>query len=187
MAVLSCESIDAILKKVDEWFAEGCNCIHLMISTPGGSVANGISLANYLRGIPIEVNTYNFGAVDSMGVAVFCAGTRRFCTPQSRFLIHPICLSLLDNQSIDEQFLARKTREIEVDTRNVAGIISERTSMSINEIINAMRYETIFDAQEALKYGLVDEIRPVFIPQNARLYTIYSDCSAKEHFPKTKE
>lgn len=55
--------------------------VHLLISTPGGSVMNGLNLYNVLRGLPIELITHNVGNVNSIGNAVFLAGSKRYATP----------------------------------------------------------------------------------------------------------
>lgn len=48
---------DQVNKRADE--------VYLMISTPGGSVMNGLNLYNVLRGLPFRLITHNVGNVDS--------------------------------------------------------------------------------------------------------------------------
>ncbi len=43
---------------------EGNTLMHLLLSSPGGSVFHGLSVYNFLKGAPFEVYTYNFGSVD---------------------------------------------------------------------------------------------------------------------------
>src|SRR5438874_2120012 len=64
--------------------------VHLLLSTPGGSVMNGITLYNTLRGMPFELITHNVGNVNSIGNAVFLAGTRRYACPQATFMFHGV-------------------------------------------------------------------------------------------------
>ena len=175
MTELSCSSIDAILNKVDDCLLNKYDRIHLLISTPGGAVNRGISLANYLKGIPMEIYTYNFGVVDSVGIAVYSVGAKRFCTPQARFLMHPVNMLFIGSQNIDKEFLLRKLNEIEIDTRNVAGIISNGSNMNIDEVICCMEKETIFDAYAALKCGLVNEVSSLNILRDIELFSIFSD------------
>lgn len=77
-------SAEALLRVVDSKLSDYSR-IHLLLSSPGGSVAHGITLYNYLKSIPIEVFTYNIGSVDSIGVVVYCSGDRRLAVNHSRF------------------------------------------------------------------------------------------------------
>lgn len=181
MAPVIPDSVDAILKILDERISRGCKRVHFLLSTPGGSVAHGIALANYLRSVPLEIYTYNFGTVDSIGVSVYCSGIRRFCFSQSRFMIHGIGLALAEKQPIDSQFLAQKSRELEVDTLNVASLISSATRMSTDEVLAAMQRQTILDAKGAIDCGLAHEIRNLQIPAGATTYAIFSNCSVAEY------
>jgi ATP-dependent protease ClpP protease subunit len=44
--------------------------VHLLISTPGGAVMNGMNLYNILRAMPFTLVTHNVGNVDSIGNAI---------------------------------------------------------------------------------------------------------------------
>jgi ATP-dependent protease ClpP protease subunit len=60
--------------------------VHLLMSTPGGAVMNGINLYNVLRGMPFKLVTHNVGNVDSIGNAIFLAGEERYACPHSTFM-----------------------------------------------------------------------------------------------------
>lgn len=60
MAPVVPQSTTALLKVIDQKIREKRKNIHLMISSPGGSVFHGLSLYNFLCGAPINVTTYNF-------------------------------------------------------------------------------------------------------------------------------
>ena len=66
MAPVVPSTIDTLFKIVDEKIRDKYNKIHLMISSPGGSVFHGLSIYNFLKGAPIEIDTYNFGSVESI-------------------------------------------------------------------------------------------------------------------------
>ena len=75
---------------VQQKLREGVERFVLLISSPGGNVFAGLSGYNFLKGIPAEVITHNFGSADSIATVLFCAGSRRFCVPHARFLLHGI-------------------------------------------------------------------------------------------------
>jgi len=105
MAPVTTQTSDQLMKLVDDKIRNGYGKIHLLISSPGGSVFHGISLYNYLFGIPLEVDTYNFGSVDSIGVVLFCAGKNRYSVPNARFLIHGVSMNFQGAASFDEKML----------------------------------------------------------------------------------
>ena len=96
---------DALFRIFDKKIKEKCERVHLMISSSGGIVFHGLSLYSFLKGAPVEVYTYNFGSVDSIGVVIFCAGDKRFSVPHARFLIHGVSAQFGGNQSLDEKGL----------------------------------------------------------------------------------
>jgi Clp protease len=64
--------------------------VHLLLSTPGGSVMHGMNLYNVLRAMPFNLTSHNVGNVDSIGNAVFLAGTTRYACPHSTFMFHGV-------------------------------------------------------------------------------------------------
>lgn len=71
LAPVDNQTADQLFTAIDNLLAQGTTKIRLLLSTPGGSVFHGISIHNYLKGLPIEIDTYNFGSVDSIGVVIF--------------------------------------------------------------------------------------------------------------------
>ena len=81
MAQVIPQTTNALFQIIDAKLKQKVERLHVMISSPGGSVFHGLSIHNFLKGAPIEVYTYNFASVDSIGVVIFCAGDRRFSVP----------------------------------------------------------------------------------------------------------
>ncbi|MGC8805714.1 MAG: ATP-dependent Clp protease proteolytic subunit, partial [Candidatus Ratteibacteria bacterium] len=54
-------SINALMNAIDQKIREGISKFTILISSPGGSVFHGLSAYNYLKGIPAEIITHNFG------------------------------------------------------------------------------------------------------------------------------
>ena len=70
----STESLIALLANLAN---QRISTVYLMLSTPGGSVMNGMNLYNVLRAMPFRLITHNVGNVDSIGSAVFLVGAER--------------------------------------------------------------------------------------------------------------
>src|SRR5438067_7080644 len=60
--------------------------VHLLLSTPGGNVMQGMNLYNVMRAMPFRLVTHNVGNVDSIGNAIFLAGEQRFACPHTTFM-----------------------------------------------------------------------------------------------------
>lgn len=64
--------------------------VYMAFSTPGGNVAQGITLYNFLRGVPFKLVIHNIGNVDSIGNAIFLASDTRYACAHSTFMFHGI-------------------------------------------------------------------------------------------------
>lgn len=158
--------------------------LHLLLSTPGGSVFHGLSIHNYLKGIPVNVFTYNFGSVDSIGVVIYCAGEQRFCVPHSRFLIHSVKLNLNGKLSVDEKQIDEYLKSVKIDQRNIARVMSDTTGRPTADIENDMVNRTTLNPEEAVAYGLTHKIQKELIPPGMELITIGEQFQNESHQPK---
>ncbi len=175
MAPVVPQTATALLKTIDAKVRNGARRIHLLLSSPGGSVFHGLSIYNWLRGIPVETYTYNFGSVDSIGVVLFCAGSKRFCVPHARFLIHGVSINFMGNQQLDEKSLEEHIKGLRIDYQNIARVIADNTGKTPQSIEDAMNARTTLNSTEAQTYGLVHEVKSALLPADADLITIGED------------
>ncbi|HEY5624992.1 MAG TPA: ATP-dependent Clp protease proteolytic subunit [Dehalococcoidia bacterium] len=157
---------------LDDALNNGVQHVVLLISSPGGNVYNGLSAHNYLRGLPIEVTTHNFGSCDSIGAVVFCAGSKRFSVPHARFLLHGVQMQFGKGGSLEETQLEERLKSLRSDTGNIAGVIASAAGKSVEDVHEAMRQRTVLSAEEALAFGLVHEVKEALVPSGARLLSI---------------
>ncbi|MEJ5266147.1 MAG: ATP-dependent Clp protease proteolytic subunit, partial [Bacteroidales bacterium] len=134
MAPVMPQTTDQLFRIIDAKINQKFEKLHLLISSPGGSVFHGISLYNFLRGAPIEVWTYNFGSVDSIGVVIFCAGKKRISVPHARFLIHGVRFNFSGNASFDEKQIEEHLKSIRIDQQNIARIIADTTQKPTHKV-----------------------------------------------------
>jgi ATP-dependent protease ClpP protease subunit len=166
------QSTDQLFQILDRKLKEKCERIHLMISSPGGSVFHGLSLYNFLRGAPVQVYTYNFGSVDSIGVVIFCAGEKRFSVPHARFLIHGVQANFMANQAVDEKGLEERLKGLQIDYKNIARVIADTAQRPADKVQDDMNNRTTLNPQEAKDYGLVHEIKSELFPLDADLSVV---------------
>ena len=172
LAPITPDTANALLQSIDNLLKMNVEKIHLLISSPGGDVSQGIAIHNYLKHLPIELSTYNIGIVDSIGVIIYCAGKNRFCDSRARFLIHNPKLNLQGPFQLDERQLSEFLKSLQNDKENIAGIISDTTGQDISQIMNLMGQPTTFTEMEAKAIGLVNGNAELVIPFGTNITTI---------------
>ena len=172
MAPLIPQTADQLFRIIDQKMKQGVERLHLLLSSPGGSVFHGLSLYNFLKGAPFDVYTYNFGSVDSIGVVMFCAGDRRFCVPHARFLIHGVSINFSGNHSLDEKGLEEKLNGLRIDYHNIAKVIADTSARTAEQVEADMNNRTTLNPEEAKAYGLVHEIHSELFPAGADISVV---------------
>ena len=165
-------SINALMTAVDQKLRQGQRSFILLISSPGGSVFHGLSAYNYLKGLPAEITTHNFGSVDSIGVVLYCGGRQRLSVPQARFLLHGVSANFPQNASLEEKQLEERLKALQIDIENIAKVVAANTGKSTDEITQAMLDRTTLNPQEALDWGLVHDIKVDLFPADAEVVSI---------------
>ncbi len=130
--------------------------IYLYINSPGGSVTAGFAIYDTIQHIKPDVQTICIGMAASMGSFLLAAGAKgkRFALPNAEVMIHQP-LGGAQGQATEIEIAANhilKTRE------KLNRILSERTGQSIEKIQKDTDRDNFLTAEEAKKYGLIDEV-----------------------------
>jgi ATP-dependent Clp protease, protease subunit len=142
---------------------DGHTNAHVIFSSPGGFVADGIYLYNHIRGLPIEVTIEAVGSVSSIALIVFLAAKHRFCSANAMFLTHPTTLSPQVGMSAER--LDAALRAALADDSRTERILRDRASIP-DQILHDRRFKDVhITPQEALKWGLVEGVREFKLPQ----------------------
>ena len=130
--------------------------IHLYINTPGGSVTAGLAIYDTMQLVKPDITTYCIGQAASMGAVLMSAGAKgkRFGLPYSRFLLHQP-MGGVRGQASD---IDRQAREIVRIGEMIDEILVTHTGQTIEAIRRDSDRDFFMNAQEALEYGLIDEI-----------------------------
>ena len=165
-------TIAALMQIVDNKLKQGANKLGLLISTPGGDVFQGLSAYNFLRGVPLEITTHNFGSVDSIGVVLFCAGSRRLSVPHARFLLHGVQCHFQQATSLEEKQLEERLKGLQIDMGNIARVIADTAKKDKDKVIQDMLNRITLYPEQAIEYGLVHEIKSELFPPGSELISI---------------
>src|SRR5688572_14820665 len=131
-------SAKTVMSTVEQKLKDGVNRFVLLISSPGGNVFAGITLYNFLKGIPAEVVTHNIGSTNSIAAAVFCAGDLRLSVPHGVFLIHGPRANFPQGASLERDALGERLSGLRIDAENLAGIISANTRRTEEQVMQDM-------------------------------------------------
>jgi ATP-dependent Clp protease, protease subunit len=165
-------AVKAIMTTVEEKLRGGAKRFVLLLSSPGGNVFAGITLYNFLKGIPAEVITHNIGSTNSIAAAVFCAGDRRYSVPHGVFLVHGPRANFPQGASMEADALGERLNSLRIDTENIAGIIAANTNRTEEQVTQDMLDRVTLNPEQALEYGLVHEIREEIFPEGAELISL---------------
>ena len=152
-------TVNALMSAVDQKMKQGTKEFIILISSPGGSVIHGLSAYNYLKGLPAVITTHNFGSVDSIGIVLYCAGSRRLSVPQARFLFHGVNVQFRGDQNLEEKVLEERLKGLRVDMENIARVIAANAGRDANDVTDAMIEGRMLNPEEAKSWGLVHEIK----------------------------
>ena len=165
-------TINALMNAVDQKMKAGTSNFIILISSPGGSVFHGLSAYNYLKGLPATITTHNFGSVDSIGVVLYCGGSKRLSVPQARFLLHGVSANFGKNERLEEKQLEERLKGLKIDIENIAKVISVNTGKSVDDVTNAMLERTTLNPEEAKSWGLVHEIKSQLFEAGSEVISI---------------
>ena len=130
--------------------------ISFYINSPGGSVSAGLAIYDTMQYIKCDVRTICMGMAASMGAFLLSSGTKgkRCALPNSEVMIHQPSGGAR-GQATEIQIVAEniiRTRE------KLNRILSENTGKPIEVIARDTERDNFMTAQEALDYGLIDEV-----------------------------
>jgi len=171
-ASINDQTVSRFFEIIHNKLKENVDRFVILISSPGGMVRSGISAYNFLKGLPVEVITHNYGMVDSIAVVLFCSGSKRYCSPNARFLIHGIGFNAQPNQRFDERSLKERLTGLENERITISKIISENSTRSLKDIEQDMLQGVVWDSQQAKSYGLVHEIKEPLCEKGAEIIGI---------------
>jgi ATP-dependent Clp protease protease subunit len=130
--------------------------INLYINSPGGSVTSALAIYDTIEFIKPDVTTICMGQAASAAAILLAAGTKgkRFALPHARILIHQPHGGA-EGQSSDIEIQAREIQRI----RDLLDqILADKTGQPLSKITTDTDRDFIMTAQEAVKYGIIDQV-----------------------------
>jgi len=130
--------------------------ISIYMNSPGGSVYAGLGIYDTMQFIKPDVATICTGMAASMGAVLMAAGSKgkRSALPHSRIMIHQP-MGGAQGQASDIEITAREILKLKDELYQ---IISKHTGQSMKKVTADSDRDYWMKAEEAKKYGMIDEI-----------------------------
>lgn len=130
--------------------------IFLYVNSPGGSVTAGLAIVDAMNHVRPDVSTVGVGMAASMGAVILSSGKKgkRYALPNSEIMIHQPSGGA-EGQATDIEISAKRI----IRNREVLNkILSKNTGQPLSRIEKDADRDFFMDAEEAKKYGIIDEI-----------------------------
>jgi len=149
LAQITCQRLIALSTESDA-------PITMLISSPGGHVESGDAIHDMIRFVRAPVTMVGTGWVASAGTHVFIAPPkeRRFCLPNTRFMIHQPAGGA-GGQATD---IAIQAKEILRTRERIGRVIAKQTGKPYETVAKDMERDFWMSAPEAIEYGIVSRV-----------------------------
>lgn len=165
-------TVNSILKICNEAVRLGHETITLLISSQGGGMEVGFALYNQLIGLPVELTTYNIGSINSVANIIFLAGKKRLATPSATFLFHETYWNLPGATQLRFQQVNEISESLKAEDDRVKNVILSHSKMEREYLNKLIGKGSTLDANEALKNGIVHEIRELDISKGIEILQV---------------
>jgi ATP-dependent Clp protease protease subunit len=138
------------------------------INSPGGSVTAGLAIYDTMQFIKCDVSTIVLGQACSMGSFLAQAGAvgKRIVLPESRTMIHrvssgtPATRGSVHVQELQFEDAVRSMEESKrLNERLTQLYVRHNTAgKTYEELFETMKFDTFLSAEEAVAYGLADQV-----------------------------
>ena len=131
--------------------------IEIYINSPGGSFTALTAIYDTMRYIKPDVRTVCLGQAASAAAVILAAGTKgkRLALPNSRILIHQPATEGGYGQSSDIEIQAREILRIR---SLMEQMLADDTGKAIDEVSHDIERDKYLTAEQALEYGIIDEV-----------------------------
>lgn len=131
--------------------------IKFYINSPGGSVYDGLAIIDTMNYIQPDVQTIGIGLQASMGAMLLACGAKgkRYLLPNARVMIHQPSYGAGQAKVTDQEIELKEGLYLK---KTLAEILAKQTGQKLEQVEKDMDRDYWMSAEEAKKYGIVDEI-----------------------------
>lgn len=164
------DMVRRVFDAVSDMMEDKVTTAHILLQSNGGYVSDGICLYNFLSQLPITFVTYNAGAVASIAVTLFLAGSRRYASETARFMVHKSHATASPGARPDA--LKIIVDGLRADDLRTEQILRKHVNLTEPHWLVHAYSDLHLTAQEALAVGMIDGVVNFAPPKGVRLTNI---------------
>jgi ATP-dependent Clp protease protease subunit len=164
------DMVHRVFEAVAGMTEDGIETAHVLVQSNGGYVSDGLCLHNFLANAPVEFVMYNGGAVASIAVILFLAGTRRYASETARFMIHKSHATASPGSRPDALNII--VEGLRADDARTESILRKHIELTPEQWGIHQYGDLHLTGRDAATAGLVDEVRDFAPPKGAPLRNI---------------
>jgi ATP-dependent protease ClpP protease subunit len=149
-------SLGVLEREIGESVESGAGQITIAVTSPGGLLLPMLEFYQRLIALPVKIRTHAVGPVASAGTILMLAGSERSAVPDATFLFHPV------SSHAQQRVTGLQARSIERHRQlyelTLHEIYKARTRLSLETIARFGEETLVFDAQSAVRWGIIDRI-----------------------------
>jgi ATP-dependent Clp protease protease subunit len=147
---------------------QNVKAVHVLFQSLGGSVGDGIALYNFFAAITIDLTLYNVGQVASAALIAYLGAKKRKTSSHASFMTHRTTSPAL---AYEATRLKAVTESVLLDDQRSEAVLRKHVTMPDDkwaELENGIW----FSAEDALKFGIANEIADFAPPPGAKIFNI---------------
>ena len=164
------DMVHRVFEAVAEMAEDGLETAHVLVQSNGGYVSDGLCLYNFLANSPVEFVMYNGGAVASIAVILFLAGSRRYASETARFMIHKSHATASPGSRPDALNII--VEGLRADDARTESILRKHIELTPEQWGIHQYGDLHLNGRDAKTAGLVNEVKDFAPPKGAPLRTI---------------
>jgi ATP-dependent Clp protease protease subunit len=164
------DMVHRVFEAVATMTEDGLETAHVLVQSNGGYVSDGLCLYNFMANAPVEFVMYNGGAVASIAVILFLAGTRRYASETARFMIHKSHATASPGSRPDALNII--VEGLRADDARTESILRKHIELTPEQWGIHQYGDLHLNGRDAKTAGLVDEVKDFAPPKGAPLRNI---------------
>jgi ATP-dependent Clp protease protease subunit len=131
--------------------------IKFYINSPGGILTSALAIYDTMQYIKCPISTVCIGSAASGAAVLLGAGSkgRRFSLPNSQILLHQVAISGVGGEAVEIEIAAKQILKLR---ERINKILTKHTGQPLEKIEKDTDRDFYLSAEEAKKYGLIDEV-----------------------------
>jgi len=143
--------------------------MHVLFQSTGGGIGEGVCLYNFFQTLSIDMILYNAGSIASISTVAYLGAKKRKVSRHATFMIHR---TQTTTQAANTQTVKAFAESAILFDKTTETILREHIDMPVEKWAHFNHNDLWFSADDAVKFGIADEIVEFAPPSGTKLYNL---------------